>query len=112
MAGILRGDVFWADLNPVMGQEQAGKSPVLVISQDVFNERSGAVIALAITSQAPRAGFPLTCGIDEKSLPKQSWVKISQVRTLSVLRLDSRITRLSPELVNHVVDGLNEIFGA
>ncbi len=112
MARILRGDVYWADLNPVRGQEQAGRRPVLVISHDVFNERSGTVIAMAITSQAQRAGFPLNLEITESGLPKRSWLKISQVRTLSVLRIGKRITTLSPEFVNEAIDGLNEIVAA
>jgi len=61
MARILRGDIVWADLNPVRGREQAGQRPVLVISQDVFNERSGTVIAVALTSQPQKAGFLLNC---------------------------------------------------
>lgn len=109
MARVLRGDVFWADLSPTRGQEQAGRRPVLVISHDVFNERSGTVIAMAITSQAQRAGFPLTLEITDPGLPKRSWLKISQVRTLSVLRLGERIASLPPELVNQAIDGLNEI---
>ena len=60
MAGILRGEIRWADLSPVRGREQAGARPVLILSQDVFNERSGTVIAAALTSQPQRAGFPLT----------------------------------------------------
>ena len=112
MARILRGEVYWADLNPVRGQEQAGRRPVLIISHDVFNERSRTVIAMAITSQAQRAGFPLALEIAEPGLPKRSWLKISQVRTLSVLRLGERITALSPEFVNEAVDGLNEIVAA
>ena len=111
MARILRGAVYWADLNPVKGQEQAGRRPVLIISHDVFNERSGTVIAVAITGQPQRAGFPLTLEIEEQGLPKRSWVKMSQVRTLSVLRLDEQITHLPPEFVNQVIDGLNEIVG-
>jgi mRNA interferase MazF len=59
VAGILRGEIRWADLNPVMGKEPVGLSPVAILSQDVFNERSGTVIAMAITSQSHRAGFPL-----------------------------------------------------
>ena len=109
MARILRGEVYWADLNPVRGQEQAGRRPVLVVSHDVFNERSGTVIAMAITSQAQRAGFPLNLEITEHGMPKRSWLKISQVRTLSVIRLGKRIARLSPEFVNEAIDGLNEI---
>ena len=111
MARILRGDVYWANLNPAKGYEQAGRRPVLIISQDVFNERSGTVIAVAITGQSQRAGYPLTLEITEKGLPKRSWVKISQVRTLSVLRLGEQITQFSPEFVNQVIDGLNEITG-
>ena len=82
MAGILRGDVVWADLDPTMGREQSGKRPVLVLSHDVFNERSGTVIALALSSQTQKAEFPLTYELDVAWLPKRSWVKISQVRTL------------------------------
>ena len=109
MARILRGEVYWADLNPVKGREQAGRRPVLIVSHDVFNERSGTVIAMVITSQAQRAGFPLNLEIKEPGLPKKSWLKISQVRTLSVIRLGKRITQLSSEFVNEAIDGLNEI---
>ena len=109
MARILRGEVYWADLNPVKGREQAGRRPILVISHDVFNERSGTVIAMAITSQPQRAGFPLNLEVSEPGMPKRSWLKISQIRTISVLRLGKRITALSPEFVNEAIDGLNEI---
>lgn len=110
MARVLRGDIYWADLNPVRGHEQAGERPVVVLSHEVFNERSGTVIALAITSQAQQAGFPLTYELPESiDLPKQSWVKISQVRTLSTKRLGGKITRLPPETLDTLVEGLNEI---
>ena len=109
MASILRGDVYWADLNPARGQEQAGLRPVVIISQDVFNERSGTVIAMAITSQAQRAGFPLTHKLSSGGLPKESWVKISQVRTLSTARLGDRIGKLEPEEMAVLIEGLNEI---
>ena len=111
MARILRGEIRWADLNPVRGSEQAGQRPVLILSQDVFNERSGTVIAVAITSQPQRAGFPLTLELESKGLPKRSWVKISQIRTLAVERIDKRIARASPEEIAQVVEGLNEIIG-
>lgn len=111
MARILRGDVVWADLDPVRGHEQSGRRPVVVISQDVFNERSGTVIALAITSRAPRAGFPLTLEIEGVDLPKRSWVKIGQIRTLSTERLGGRLGRISPEQLDLLVDGLQEIVG-
>lgn len=111
MARILRGDVRWADLNPVVGSEQGGRRPVVVISEDVFNARSGTVIALAITSQEQRAGFPLTLELTSVSLPKRSWVKISQVRTLSVQRIDRKLGTVSEEELDRLIDGLNEIVG-
>ncbi len=111
MARILRGEIRWADLNPVRGHEQAGERPVLVLSHDVFNERSGTVIAVALTSQEPRAGFPLTMEILARGLPKRSWVKISQIRTLSTERIGRRLARVSDEDLVHIVEGLNEIVG-
>ena len=112
MARILRGDIRWADLNSTRGNEQVGLRPVLVLSQDVFNERSGTVIAVALTSQEPRAGFPLTFELGSQGLPKRSWVKISQIRTLAVERIGKRLGRATPEEVALVVEGLNEIVGA
>lgn len=111
MARILRGEIRWADLNPVRGGERAGHRPVLVLSHDVFNERSGTVIAVAITSQPQRAGFPLTLELTSRGLPKRSWVKISQIRTLAVERIGKRIGRASAEELDQVIDGLNEIVG-
>lgn len=112
MARILRGDIRWADLDPTKGREQAGRRPVLVISHDVFNERSGTVIAMAITSQPQRAGFPVVLELTSGGLPKQSWVKISQVRTLSLERLGRRLGRVSAGELLCVVEGLNEIIAA
>ncbi len=111
MARILRGEVRWADLNPVRGRDQAGIRPVLVISNNVFNERSGTVIALAMTSQPQRAGFPLTLEMDMAELQKKVWIKISQVRTLSVDRLGKKIAQVEPEIVDQAIEGLNEIIG-
>jgi mRNA interferase MazF len=111
MARVLGGDVRWADLNPVRGHEQAGQRPVLVLSHDVFNDRSGTVIAVAMTSQEPRAGFPLTLESKAAGLKKRSWIKISQIRTLSVDRIGTRLARASEEELARVVDGLNEILG-
>ena len=111
MARVLRGDVLWADLAP-RGREQAGQRPVLVISHDTFSERSGTVIVTAITSQPQKAAFPLTVELTKGELPRRSWVKVSQVRTLSRERLGKRIGRVSPEELFRVVEGLNEIIGA
>ena len=109
MARILRGDVFWANLNPTQGHEQAGLRPVLVLSHEVFNERSGTIIAVAITSQSQKAGFPLTLQLKSAKLPKKSWIKISQIRTLSVNRLGKKLGNASIEEVNKVIEGLLEI---
>ncbi len=111
MAGILRGEVYWADLNPVRGSEQAGYRPVLVISHDIFNAKSGTVIGLAITGRPQRAGFPLTLPLESAKLPKKSWVKIGQVRTLSTERIGNRICSLPPEELSRVIEGLNELVG-
>jgi len=111
MARILRGDIYWADLNPVIGSEQGGLRPVLILSQNVFGERSGTVIAVAITSQPQRAGYPLTFELNDTKLPKKSWVKISQIRTLSVKRIQKKISRVSEEDLSTIIDGLNEIIG-
>ena len=112
MARILRGDVVWADLDPTRGHEQGGQRPVIVLSEDVFNARSGTVIAMAVTSQPQRAGFPLTLELAGTRLPKRSWVKISQIRTLSVERIGKKISRVSPEELDRLIEGLNEILGA
>ena len=111
MAGILRGDIRWADLEPTVGHEQKGRRPVVILSQDVFNERSGTVIAMALTSQEPKAGFPFTLELSSKQLPKQSWAKISQIRTLSVKRVGDKIGKASPEEMDQLVEGFNEIIG-
>ena len=111
MAAVLRGEVRWADLDPTRGREQAGQRPVLILSHDVFNERSGTVIAVALTSQEPRAGFPLTLELSARELPKRSWVKVSQVRVLATERLGRRLARASAEDLARVVEGLNEIIG-
>ncbi|MHB0978679.1 MAG: type II toxin-antitoxin system PemK/MazF family toxin [Thermoleophilia bacterium] len=112
MAQILRGEIRWADLDPTREREQSGRRPVLILSADVFNERSGTVIAVALTSQAPRAGFPLTLELDSAKLPKASWVKISQIRTLSTERIGRKIGAVPPEELAGVIQGLNEILGA
>jgi len=111
MAGILRGDIHWADLNPATGSEQGGFRPVLILSHNIFNDRSGTVIAVAITSQAQRAGFPLTLELSDTKLPKKSWAKISQIRTLSTKRIGKKIASASPEELVSIIDGLNEIIG-
>lgn len=111
MAKILRGEIRWADLNPTIGREQSGERPVLILSQDIFNERSGTVIAMALTSQQQRARFPLTHEIATSKMPKRSWVKISQIRTLSTERIGKKIGSLGSDELAHIIEGLNEIIG-
>lgn len=111
MAKILRGDIRWADLSPTIGREQSGERPVLILSQDIFNERSGTVIAMALTSQEQKASFPLTHEIVASKLPKRSWVKISQIRTLSTERIGKRIGALDTDELALIIEGLNEIIG-
>ena len=112
MARILRGDIIWANLDPTLGHEQSGSRPVLVLSQDVFNDRSGTVIAVVLTSQQPSAGFPLTYELSDPNLPKKSWAKISQIRVLTTQRLGKKIGNASVEELETIIEGLNEIIGA
>lgn len=109
MARVLRGEIRWAELGSTCGAEQTGRRPVLVLSNDVFNARSGTVIAVALTSQQPRAGFPLTLESAAPGLPKQSWIKISQIRTLAAERIGARLGRSAEEELERVIEGLNEI---
>jgi mRNA interferase MazF len=111
MARILRGNIYWAYLNPVIGSEQGGLRPALILSHNIFNERSGTVIAVGLTSQPQRAGYPLTFELGSTKLPKKSWVKISQIRTLSVKRVRRKISKASEEELAIIIEGLNEIIG-
>ena len=111
MASILRGDIYWADLDPVVGHEQSGRRPILVISRELFNDRSGTVIAVALTSAEPKVGFPLTLSLKKTKLPKPTWVKISQIRTLSTLRLRRRIASCHPKELSKVIEGLTALVG-
>ena len=109
MARILRGEIRWAELSSTRGHEQAGLRPVLILSHDIFNERSGTAIVIAITSQQQKADFQLTLELKRVDLPKHSWAKISQIRTLSTERMGKLIGRLSHEEMARVIEGLNEI---
>jgi len=111
VARILRGEVRWANLNSTLGHEQAGRRPVLILSHDVFNKRSGTVIAMALTSQPQKARFPLTYSLEPKQLQKPSWVKISQIRTLATERIGKKLGSVEPEQLAEIVDGLNQIIG-
>ncbi len=107
----MRGEVYWADLNPVRGREHAGIRPVLILSHDLFNRKSQTAIAMAIASQPQRAGFPLTLALPAAVLPKSSWVKISQIRTISVDRLGKKIAAADADTLGQLIDGLLELVG-
>ena len=110
MAEILRGEIRWAELDRARGNERRGLRPVLILSHDVFNERSGTVLAMAITSQPQKAGFPLTLPLGKVG-GKDAWLKISQIRVLSTERIGRKISKLKPELMAQAVEGLNELVG-
>ncbi|MEA1884936.1 MAG: type II toxin-antitoxin system PemK/MazF family toxin [Thermotogota bacterium] len=106
MDRILKGSILWADLNPTIGHEQSVLRPVLVISDTYFNENSGTVVVLAITSKPPKAGYPLTKQIHTVKLPKTSWVKISQIRTLSVKRIRGFTGVVDEQELNEIIQAL------
>ena len=110
MASVLRGEIRWAELDLTRGNEQQGTRPVLIISHDVFNERSGTVLAMAITSQPQRAGFPLALPLGKLG-GRDAWLKISQVRVLSTQRLGRTLGKATTEQLAQAIDGLNEIVG-
>lgn len=110
MARILRGDIYFADLNPAQGHEQSGFRPVLVISHHILNKNSGTVIVLAITSKKQMAGYPLSYPLpDDIGLPKKSWIKINQIRTISIQRLGTKIAHLTTDELAPIILGLNEL---
>jgi len=107
----LRGDIYWADVASGGSKEQACRSPVLIISYEAFNNKSGTVIAVAITDKKPKAGFPLTLELSESRLSEPSWVRISHIRTLSTKQLVKKIGRVSIEEIDAVLEGLMDIIG-
>ena len=109
MAPILRGDIYWADLNPVKGRDQAGLRPVLILSHELFNRKSETVIVMAITSQPQSVGFPLAMQIPDGMLPKPSWIKISHTRTISVDRLQGKLGMVASATLAQEVEGLIEL---
>ena len=108
---ILRGAVYWATLEPTIGTEQQGTRPVLVTSINSFNQNSNSAIAFAITSKKPRAVYPLVYELPEDLLPKPSWVKISQIRTLSTQRLGKMIAKVDEKDLTAILSGLNRLCG-
>lgn len=104
MEGIKRGEVYYADLSPVVGSEQGGFRPVLILQNDVGNKYSPTVIVTAITSQLGKAKLPthIELPADEYNLPKNSVALLEQIRTLDKRRLKEKVTTLSSEKMKEV----------
>lgn len=105
---VKRGEIFYADLSPVVGSEQGGVRPVLIIQNDIGNKYSPTVIAAAITSQINKAKLPTHIEIssDEYGLNKDSVILLEQIRTIDKKRLKEKIGRISDELMGKVNEGL------
>ena len=110
---IKRGDIFYADLSPVIGSEQGGIRPVLIVQNDIGNKYSPTVIAAAITSQINKAKLPTHIELDAKEygLQKDSVVLLEQIRTIDKRRLREKLGRLDDELMKKVNEALSISFG-
>ena len=110
---IKRGDIFYADLSPVVGSEQGGIRPVLIVQNDVGNKFSPTVIAAAITSKQDKNDLPTHIGIraEQCGLAKDSVVLLEQIRTLDKRRLKERTGKISPEDQSRIDHALNVSFG-
>jgi mRNA interferase MazF len=110
---IKRGDIYYADLSPVVGSEQGGVRPVLIVQNDVGNRYSPTVIAAAITSQRDKTKLPthIQVGTDNSGLAKDSIVLLEQVRTIDKQRLKERMGRLDADSMHRVNQALSVSFG-
>jgi len=110
---VRRGDIFYADLSPVVGSEQGGVRPVLVIQNDIGNRYSPTVIAAAITSKINKAKLPTHIELDAQSygLVKDSIVMMEQIRTIDKKRLKEKIGHLDSAVMQRVDEALNISFG-
>ena len=104
---VRRGEIYYADLSPVVGSEQGGVRPVLIIQNDVGNKYSPTVIAAAITSQLAKAKLPTHIELDaQNGLPKDSVVLLEQIRTLDKRRLKEKICDIAPYKMNEINQAL------
>ncbi len=110
---VKRGDIYYADLSPVVGSEQGGVRPVLIVQNDVGNKYSPTIIAAAITSQINKAKLPthIEISAEEYGLSKDSVILLEQIRTIDKQRLRERIGRLDDELMTTVNDAIGVSFG-
>lgn len=110
---VKRGDIFYADLSPVVGSEQGGTRPVLIVQNDTGNKHSPTVIAAAITSQTNKAKLPTHIELEGKSvgLTKNSVVLLEQIRTIDKRRLREHMGRLDEGMMNRVDTAIAVSFG-
>ncbi len=110
---VKRGEIYYADLSPVIGSEQGGIRPVLIVQNDVGNKYSPTVIAAAITSQKYKAKLPTHIELNAEScgLAKNSVVLLEQVRTIDKKRLKEKMGELTPEAMNNVNSAISISFG-
>ena len=110
---VRRGDVFYADLSPVVGSEQGGMRPVLIVQNDVGNRYSPTVICAAITSQINKVKLPTHIEIDchQYTLVKDSVVLLERVRTIDKKRLREKICRLDDNLMSKIDKAILTSFG-
>lgn len=110
---IKRGDIFYANLSPVIGSEQGGNRPVLVIQNDVGNRYSPTVVIAAITSQIAKAKLPTHVELDAKqsSLEKDSVVLLEQIRTIDKRRLQEKVTHLGDDIMEKVDEAIKISLG-
>jgi len=110
---IRRGDIYYADLSPVVGSEQGGLRPVLIVQNDTGNKYSPTVIAAAITSQTDKTRLPTHIGVnaDQYGLSKNSIVLLEQIRTIDKQRLKERMGHLDDDSMRHVDEALTISFG-
>lgn len=113
MISVRRGDIYYADLSPVVGSEQGGMRPVLIVQNDTGNKHSPTVIAAAITSQINKARLPTHIELSAKSygLTKDSVILLEQIRTIDKRRLKEHMGRLDDSLMNRVDNAIAVSFG-
>jgi mRNA interferase MazF len=110
---VKRGDIYYANLSPVVGSEQGGHRPVLVIQNDVGNKYSPTVIVVAITSQISKAKLPTHVEISSKysSLEKDSVILLEQLRTIDKRRLKEKVTHLNDEVMSMIDEAIKVSLG-
>ncbi len=113
MISVKRGDIYYADLSPVVGSEQGGMRPVLIVQNDTGNKHSPTVIAAAITSQINKARLPTHIELSAKSygLTKDSVILLEQIRTIDKRRLKEHMGKLDNSLMNRVDNAIAVSFG-